>query len=199
MYSGPARPKGKIGAQMEGFNVVDGVVLTILILSSLLAYARGLVREVMAILGWIAAALVAFVFAPQVMPLINEIPVVGSLLADSCELSIIASFAAVFAVTLMIVSFFTPLLSSLINKSFLGRIDQAAGFIFGVFRGIALVAVALFAYKMVMSSDAIPMIDESRSANLFGSVVTSIEERNPEQALGWVTLQYEQLVSVCEG
>ena len=44
---------------MEGFNVVDGVVLAIVILSSLLAYARGLVREVMAILGWIAAALVA--------------------------------------------------------------------------------------------------------------------------------------------
>jgi membrane protein required for colicin V production len=49
-----------------------------------------------------------------------------------------------------------------------------------------------------MSSDAIPMIAESKSANLFGSVVTSIEERNPEQALGWITLQYEQLVSVCE-
>ena len=59
-------------------------------------------------------------------------------------------------------------------------------------------AVALFAYKMVMSDDAIPMIGESKSASLFGSVVTSIEERNPEQALGWVTLQYEQLVSVCE-
>ena len=86
----------------------------------------------------------------------------------------------------------------MINKSFLGRIDQAAGFVFGVFRGIALVAVALFAYKMVMSDDAIPMIGESKSASLFGSVVTSIEERNPEQALGWVTLQYEQLVSVCE-
>ena len=183
---------------MEGFNVVDGVVLAIVILSSLLAYARGLVREIMAILGWVAAALVAFVFAPQVMPLINEIPMVGSLLADSCELSIMASFSAVFAVTLMVVSFFTPLLSSFINKSFLGRIDQAAGFVFGVFRGIALVAVALFAYKMVMSSDAIPMNAESKSANLFGSVVTSIEERNPEQALGWITLQYEQLVSVCE-
>jgi len=40
---------------MEGFNVVDGVVLAIVILSSLLAYARGLVREIMAILGWVAA------------------------------------------------------------------------------------------------------------------------------------------------
>ena len=106
---------------MEGFNVVDAVVAVIIVLSSLLAYSRGLVREAMAIAGWVAAAIVAFVFAPNVMPLIEEIPMIGPILADSCELSIIASFAAVFAITLMIVSFFTPLLSSLINKSVLGR------------------------------------------------------------------------------
>ena len=63
---------------------------------------------------------------------------IGPILADSCELSIIASFAAVFAITLMIVSFFTPLLSSLINKSVLSGVDQVLGFIFGVLRGIAL-------------------------------------------------------------
>ena len=108
---------------MEGFNVVDAVVAVIIVLSSLLAYSRGLVREAMAIAGWVAAAIVAFVFAQNVMPLIEEIPMIGPILADSCELSIIASFAAVFAITLMIVSFFTPLLSSLINKSILGKLD----------------------------------------------------------------------------
>lgn len=91
---------------MEGFNIVDGIVLATVVISSLLAYARGLVREVMAIVGWIVAAIAAFVFAPQVMPLVKEIPVVGSILADSCELSIIASFAAVFAIALLIMSFF---------------------------------------------------------------------------------------------
>ncbi len=34
---------------MEGFNVVDAVVAVIIVLSSLLAYSRGLVREAMAI------------------------------------------------------------------------------------------------------------------------------------------------------
>ena len=53
---------------MEGFNVVDAVVAVIIVLSSLLAYSRGLVREAMAIAGWVAAAVVAFVFAPNVMP-----------------------------------------------------------------------------------------------------------------------------------
>jgi len=183
---------------MEGFNIVDGIVLATVVISSLLAYARGLVREVMAIVGWIVAAIAAFVFAPQVMPLVKEIPVVGSILADSCELSIIASFAAVFAIALLIMSFFTPLLSSLINKSMLGKLDQSLGFIFGVIRGIALIAIGFFAYNTVLSAESFAMIDKSRSAQVFGDMATSIEERNPERALGWVTLQYEQLVSVCE-
>ena len=109
---------------MEGFNVVDAVVAVIIVLSSLLAYSRGLVREAMAIAGWVAAAIVAFVFAPNVMPLIEEIPMIGPILADSCELSIIASFAAVFAITLADCFVLYAPSSSLINKSVLGKVDQ---------------------------------------------------------------------------
>ena len=97
---------------MEGFNIVDGVILGTVLVSAVLAYARGLVREIMSIASWIAAAFVAFVFAPQVKPLIKEIPVIGPILSDSCELGIIASFAAVFALALVIFSFFTPSLTS---------------------------------------------------------------------------------------
>ena len=41
---------------MEGFTLVDGAVALIIIISALLAYSRGLVRESLAILGWVAAA-----------------------------------------------------------------------------------------------------------------------------------------------
>ena len=34
---------------MEGFTIIDGVVAAVVIISALLAYSRGLVREVMAI------------------------------------------------------------------------------------------------------------------------------------------------------
>ena len=90
---------------MDGVNIIDGAVLFLVFLSAILAYSRGLVRETMAIVGWIVAAFLAFIFAPQVMPLVKEIPMVGPILADSCELAIIASFAALFAVALVIVSF----------------------------------------------------------------------------------------------
>ena len=183
---------------MDGFTIVDGVVGVIILLSALLAYARGLVREAMAILGWIAAAIVAFLFAAQVQPLVKEIPVIGDFLADSCELSVIASFAAIFTVALVVVSLFTPLFSSVIRRSALGGLDQALGFLFGVARGVLLVAIGFFVYQTVITAQDIPMINDSRSAEVFARFTTRIEEQNPEQALGWITAQYEELVSICD-
>lgn len=183
---------------MDGFTIVDGIVAVIIILSALLAYSRGLVREAMAIVGWVAAAVLAFIFAPSIRPLVKEIPVVGDFLADSCELTIIAAFAAVFALALVVVSLFTPLFASLVQRSALGGLDQALGFLFGVLRGILLVAIAFFVYDTVITSQDIAMVDNSRSAQVFSRFTTTIEERNPEQALGWITRQYEELVGACD-
>ncbi|KUF11389.1 CvpA family protein [Pseudoponticoccus marisrubri] len=183
---------------MEGFTVVDGVVGVVIVLSALLAYSRGVVREIMAILGWVFAAILAFMFADQAQPLIKEVPVIGEFLSDSCELSIIAAFAAVFTVALVVVSLFTPLFSSIVQKSALGGIDQALGFFFGVARGILLVAIAFFVYQTVITAQDIAMIDDSRSAAVFSRFTDRIEQQNPEQALGWITAQYEQLVGVCD-
>ncbi|NRB19238.1 MAG: CvpA family protein [Rhodobacteraceae bacterium] len=182
---------------MEGFTIIDGVVALIIVVSALLAYARGFAREAMAIAGWVAAAVLAFVFAPQAEPLMAEIPVLGDFISDSCELSIITAFAAVFALALIVVSFFTPLFSSLVQRSAIGGLDQGAGFFFGVLRGILLVAIGFFLYDVVMTGQAFTMVDESRSAVVFESMIGKIEARDPEQALGWVTQQYEALIGNC--
>lgn len=182
---------------MEGFTIIDGVVALVIVISALLAYARGLVREAMAIVGWIAAAILAFIFAPQVQPLIKEVPVLGEFIADSCELSVIAAFAAVFAVALIVVSFFTPLFSSLVQRSALGGLDQGLGFLFGVARGVLLVAIAFFVYNTVITAQSFTIVDQSRSAQVFSRLTGQIEDQNPERALGWITRQYEQLVGTC--
>jgi hypothetical protein len=73
---------------MEGFTLIDGLISVVIVLSAILAYSRGLVREAMAIAGWVGAAVLAFVFAESAQPLVKEIPVLGDFLKDSCELSI---------------------------------------------------------------------------------------------------------------
>ena len=59
---------------MEGFTIFDGVVAGIILVSAVLAYSRGFVREVMSILGWVAAAILACVFAPNALPRMTEVP-----------------------------------------------------------------------------------------------------------------------------
>jgi membrane protein required for colicin V production len=182
---------------MEGFTVVDLVVAGIIVLSAILAYARGLVREAMSIAGWVVAAILAFTFAGAVEPLVREIPVVGDILGDSCELAVIASFALVFALALVLTSFFTPLLSSAVRHSALGPIDAGLGFLFGVVRGVLLVAMAFVVYDRVVVNEGIAAIEDSRSAVVFANTQASIEAQIPEDAPGWILTRYEALVDEC--
>ncbi|WP_317055139.1 CvpA family protein [Roseovarius rhodophyticola] len=183
---------------MEGFTIIDGIVVLVIVLSALLAYSRGFVRESLAIAGWVVAAVLAFIFAPQVEPLVKEIPVLSDLIGDNCELSMIGAAALVFAVALIVSSLITPLFSSIVQRSALGGLDQGAGFLFGVARGILLVAIAYFVYETVISGQNIEIVDDSRSARVFSQLTEKIQDGDPEQALGWVTQQYEQLVSACD-
>ncbi len=182
---------------MEGFTIIDGVVAVVIVISAILAYSRGFVREAMAILGWIVAAILAFIFAPQAEPLVKEIPFVGDYLKDSCELAIIAAFAAVFAVALVVVSVFTPLFATVVQRSALGGLDQGLGFFFGVLRGLLLVAVAFVVYDRVVVSESIAMVDDSRTAKIFERTRDSIDEQIPEDAPSWIVDRYEQLVGDC--
>ena len=182
---------------MEGFTIVDGVVAAVVVLSAVLAYSRGLVREAMAILGWVVAGVAAFVLAPAVEPLVGEIPVLGEALGGSCELRVIAAFAAVFALGLLLMSIFTPLLSGAVQRTALGGADRAMGFLFGVARGIALVAVALVIYDRAAAGEAYGPVERSRTAAAFASLQEEIEARMPDEAPSWIVRQYEGLVGAC--
>lgn len=182
---------------MEAFTIIDGVVAAVILVSAILAYSRGFVREGMSIAGWIVAAILAYMFAPQAVPLVKEIPVVSDFFADSCELSIIVAFAAVFALALVVVSLFTPLFSSVVQRSALGGIDQGLGFLFGVLRGVLLVAIALVVYDRVVTADTVEMVDNSRTAKVFERMQDRINDQIPEDAPGWIVSRYEALVATC--
>lgn len=182
---------------MENLTAVDGGAALIIIVSSILAFSRGLVRELMAILGWVGAAIAAYYFAPGVQPLVKELPVVGEFLSDSCELSVVAAFAGVFVVGLIVAALFTPLFSGAVQRSALGGIDQALGFLFGAARGVLLIAVAFIVYDRVLSDQVIPMIDESRTALVFANFQANIDENIPTDAPGWIVERYNDLTNVC--
>lgn len=182
---------------MEGFTIVDAGVLVIVLMSAILAYSRGLVREVFAILGWVAAGVAGFMFAANAAPLIKQVPVLDKFLGDNCELSIIAGFFGVFALALILVSIFTPLFASIIQRSALSGVDQGLGFLFGVARGVLLVAVAFLVYNRMMADAAVPMVDDSRSAAVFASLEGKLNEQVPSDAPSWIADRYNELVGSC--
>jgi membrane protein required for colicin V production len=182
---------------MEGFTIIDAVVAVVIFMSAILAYSRGFVREALAIAGWIAAAVLAFMFAPQAEPLIKQIPVLDKFLGGSCELSVIAAFGAVFALALIVMAIFTPLFSSAVQRSAIGGVDQGLGFLFGVLRGILLVAVAFVVYDRALAGAGVPVVDNSQSARIFASFQDRLNQEVPQDAPGWIKARYQELVGKC--
>ena len=179
------------------FTLVDGVVALVLLLSGILAYSRGLVRETLSIAGWIAAAVAGYYFAPMAKPLIEQIPILSEFLGDSCELSMIAAFATVFALALILISIFTPVFAGAVQRSALGGIDQGLGFLFGVARGALLVVVALIIYDRVMIGEPVALVDDSQSARIFANLSDRVAEEIPAEAPQWFVARYEEVMSEC--
>lgn len=182
---------------MDGFTTIDLIVAAVIVISAILAYARGFVRESLAILGWIAATVLAFYFAESVRPMIQNLPVLSKFLGDSCELALIASFAVVLALALVVFSILTPLFSSVVQRSAVGGIDQAMGFLFGAARGILIVAIAFLVHDRIIGEGRIPMVENSRSAAIFDSVSRSLDEVMPQDVPTWLQARFDQFTAAC--
>ena len=186
--------------EFNGFNIVDAVVAGILLISGMLAFSRGFTREALAIGGWVLAGAAALYLAPMAEPLLHEIPSVGEWLARQCSLSKLAAFAVVFAVGLIVLSIFTPLFSSAIQDSALGPIDKGLGFLFGVARGLVLVAVAYLVYSQIIPpADRMPLVEEARAIGLIAEASATITENLPETFPAWLAEPINALMEECGG
>ncbi|MBY8977666.1 CvpA family protein [Rhodobacteraceae bacterium NNCM2] len=180
--------------------LVDGGVAIIVVLSGILAYSRGLTRELFAIGGWILAALLAFYLTPKVEPLIRELPVVGKFLGESCVLSTIAAFTLIVAGGLLVLSVFTPIFSSAVLDSVLGPVDRVLGFVFGVLRGVVLVAVAYMIYTNLSGGvEEWPPLANAESRAIFDEVSAQIAAYLPDEMPPWFAERIDALMAPCGG
>ena len=185
---------------MEDFTLFDGGVAAILFVSAVLAYSRGFVREALSIAGWIGAGVVAFYLSPQVVPLVQEIPVLNDIIGDNCELGILAAFAGVFAIALVVIALFTPLISGAVQKSALGPLDGGLGFLFGVARGVLLIVVALVAYDFfIAGGEGFPVVEDSKTRVILAEQQVRMQDYIPTEIPEWLIEPYEQLTASCTG
>jgi membrane protein required for colicin V production len=128
---------------------VDFAVLGVLLVSALLAFLRGFVREILGIAAWIGAAWLAMgTFHSLEPPVRRFIPDVA--IADP------VAFGAIFLVALIVFSLIAGLLGRLARLSALGGLDRSLGIVFGLLRGAALVIAAYIAGGLVTTVDHWP-------------------------------------------
>lgn len=182
---------------MDSFTLVDIIVAVIILVSGGLAYARGCLREVLAILGWVVAAVVAFWYTPDVMPLAQEIPVdaVKNLFESNASLAMLATFFIIFALTLIVFSIFAPVIAGAVQRSALGALDQGLGFLFGIARGVLLVLIAFMLYDFIRGErEGVESVEASFSRELLQDIQTNVETAVPVETLReWFTAKYEDL------
>ncbi len=118
--------------------VFDIIILVFLLLTLLVGALLGLLRMVIFIISWILAFWVAYTFAQDASVLFTSY-------LDEPTLRIMAAFAALFIVTLIIVSFIGYLITRLAKIPGIKGVDRSLGAVFGVIIGVTFVAgVVLF-------------------------------------------------------
>ena len=130
------------------FNQVDIIILIITALSSLFGLWRGLVKEVLSLLSWIAALLVARVYSEYLAGMLSS-------MIENEGIRYVTAFAIIFVAVMMAGTLINFMLSKLLGVSGLKLADRLLGGVFGVARGLIIVLVIMFISSVFVSNSAL--------------------------------------------
>jgi membrane protein required for colicin V production len=139
--------------------LVDVATIAVLCLSVLLGVSRGLVREVLSLLSWVAAFLAAKFFAPIGAPWFTP-------LSNSEDVRIVVAWVVVFVATLVVVSIVGLLISGTLKSVGLGALDRIFGALFGLARGLLIVTLC----ALIAGLTTLPKTEAWRKATLRSTV-----------------------------
>ncbi|MEY3637639.1 MAG: Colicin production protein [Pseudomonadota bacterium] len=151
----------------------DWILLALLAASMLLGALRGLVYEVLSVMGWIAAFLLAQWFAPTVS---EKLPMQGS----GETLRFAAAFVLVFIASVFAAGLISALMKKLISAVGLRPVDRILGAIFGAFRGLIL----LLALSVVVHMTALHESEwwlESKGGPMLMTLLKGLRPMLPEK------------------
>ena len=146
------------GVQLTLFDII---VIVVVGLSALAAMMRGFVRETLALVSWIGAAIVAFLALPYVGPLVRPV-VAGEALADG------VAAALVFVAALIAFKILSGMVTRTVEGSAVSPLDKLLGLAFGAARGVFVLCVAYLAGSYLIKPDLQP--EWVRSAYLIGPI-----------------------------
>ncbi len=157
-------------------NITDITVIIVLLVSALLAHARGLVHEVLSVAGWVGGGLITIYIFPSAQPFVREL-ISFELVAD------LATGITLFILSLAILSILTGAISKRVQNSSLNALDRSLGFLFGLARGSILICLLYMTIEWM-----IPIVDQpswlrnARSMALIEGGALQLRKMIPENA-----------------
>ena len=151
----------------------DWIFLAVLIFSMLLGAWRGLVFEVLSVLGWAVSFYAAQYFAPLVAGLLP-------LQSSSDAVRYAAAFVMVFIATVFATGLLAFLLKKLIEAIGLRPVDRTMGAAFGLVRGVILLLAAAVVIDMTALKNSV-WWQESKGAPVLTATLKGLKPVLPEK------------------
>ncbi|MEP0073271.1 MAG: CvpA family protein [Marinomonas sp.] len=142
--------------QVNSMSTLDWLIVAVVVLSTLLSLKRGFVKEVLSLLTWVVAFVVAIKFSDQMQVLLVD-------QVQNDRIRYIVSFVSLFIASLISGVLVSFLLGSLIQVTGLSSTDRVLGMLFGFARG-SLIVVAFV--SLLSLSPAIEQAEFWKSSQL---------------------------------
>ena len=129
---------------MGALNQIDTAILIVIAISAAFGLWRGFVKEVLSLLSWIAALLVARVYSePFAGLLVNMI--------EREAIRYVTAFALLFVLVIMTGTLINHFMAKLLTITGLKFLDRLLGAVFGLARGTVIVMFILFILSVFVS------------------------------------------------
>jgi membrane protein required for colicin V production len=159
-------------------NILDWCVLAFLAGSVLLGVLRGGAKEVLGLGGWIGGLVFAFLGAPLIAPLLQDI-------IAAANPRWIAAFILIFITVRLLAWGLGKLLAEIIAAAKLGALDKLIGAVFGVFRAAVITLFVAF-LCMLTRMPHTPLWQSSTSAPIIQNLVIALTPFLPADAQRWI-------------
>lgn len=139
--------------------IIDIVVAVIVLISAIISFLRGLIRETLTIAGVIGGFFAAVFFGPKLAPTfnnwlgVNDNPEQIEKLFGIVPMNIVAdvcAYAVVFIIVVIIISVISHFTAGAAKAMGLGPIDRTLGVIFGIARAIVLLGLLYLPFHLLM-------------------------------------------------
>ncbi|MBO7556015.1 MAG: CvpA family protein [Alphaproteobacteria bacterium] len=157
-------------------NNLDIFIVVVFLLSGLISLNRGLIKEVLSIMGWIFSIITIVFLLPIVKPLVNE----------SVQNETMSSIISSIGILIVFFIFWFIITSRIVGKirsSKLSSLDRILGLFFGIVRAaLLLILFNIFVGWIITPEEQPEVFKKSKYFQLAGDFAEPIEKLLPKKA-----------------